>query len=670
MLLETLVVALTAKIDDFKKNLDAADKEAESWSSGLAGKVTKFAGGAALAGATALAGAVAAIGTSAMNAWSDFDEASDNLINATGASGDALAEMEESVKDLYGSTAGLDASMGDIGKTMGAVSQRTGLTGEDLEALTGQVMNFARMTGVDGVAATEGLTHVMGQFGVDAAQAGTVLNELYGAGQQFGVSFDQLTAQLTKFGQPLQNMGFSLEQSIGMLGQWEQNGVNSQAMLAGLSAASAKFAADGIPMQTGLQGTIAAIQGASSETEALSIAYETFGRKAGAEMVAAIHNGNLSIDAATAAVQGAGSALDSASERVLDFPDAWQMATKQITTALVPLGQSLAELISAILPSLVKIIGFVVDAISPFVDGLITLGKWIAETISGGTALNEKLDALPAPFRAVAAALEHVIGWFKSFGSTVQEMGTGRLAFLKDWVDQNLPRLQMIFQAVLGAIQGFWDTFGGAIMGIVEFVFGTIWTIIDTVFRNIMDMVSAVLAILTGDFEGGFRLILGVVERTATALWGIMQNLVGTIIDAITGIDWIELGSNIIEGIINGILNMSQRLWDAAQSISQSLWDRMTGWWNTGSPSKKAETGLGVPIAQGIAVGLESGIDYGAIDSAMSSVFEGFNVAQPATTSTVTNNSPTFIIQGGDREQVRLGVLDGLRAAGMTTAAS
>jgi phage-related minor tail protein len=194
--------------------------------------------------------------------------------------------------------------MGDIGQVMGAVSQRTGLTGEGLEALTGQIMNFSRMTGVDGVAATENLTGVMGQFGIEASGAGELLNQLYGAGQQFGVSFDQLTAQLTKFGQPLQNMGFSLEQSIGMLGQWEQKGVNSQAMLAGLSAASAKFATDGIPMQTGLQDTIAAIQGAATETEALGIAYEIFGRKAGAEMVAAIQNGNLSIDAATALCRG------------------------------------------------------------------------------------------------------------------------------------------------------------------------------------------------------------------------------------------------------------------------------------------------------------------------------------------------------------------------------
>ena len=665
MLLETLVVALTAKIDDFKKELGAADKEAESWSKGLGGKIAKFAGGAALAGATALAGAVAGIGTAAMGAWSDFDEASDALIHATGASGDALTEMENSVKNLYGSTAGLGVSMGDIGAVMGEVNTRTGQTGSDLEELTSTIMNFSRMTGTDGVAATAALTSVLGQFGEATANGSAYLNEMYGAGQLFGISFEELTAQLQKFGPQLQNMGFSLDESIGMLGQWEKAGVNSQSMLMGLSGASAKFAADGIPMQEGLQQTIDAIKNAGSETEALGIAYDVFGRKAGAEMVAAIKNGNMEFEAAAAAVAGTTSALDDASVRVLDFPDTWEMATKKITTALVPLGSSLAELIDAILPAVTKGIEWVVAAIGPLVSGLVDWGKWIVSVVQDGDKLQKWLGGAPAWIQTVVNAVRGIIDWFKSFGETMDAQATGRLAFFKDWVDQNMPRLQAIFQNVLGAIQGFWDTFGGSIMTIVDFVFNTIWTIIDTGLKNVMDLVSAVLQILSGDFEGGFNTIIGIVERTGAMLWDIMGGLVRTIVDAITQVDWLELGRNIIMGMINGITAMSSALWQAAKNVSQSLWDRMTGWWRTGSPSRKAEDGLGVPIGQGIGLGIESGIDMRAIDGAMNGVFEGAQFSGSAAVGGPTTNYVTITVQGGNRDETRDGVMDALRAVGV-----
>lgn len=664
MLLETLIVALVAESKGFSDGLKDADKEAEGWSKGMAGKVAKFAGGAALAGVTALAGAVTAVGAAAMSAWGEFDEASDALIHATGASGDALAEMEQSVKDLYGSTAGLGVTMGDIGAVMGEVQTRTGLTGDGLESLTSSIMNFSRMTGVDGVNATASLTRTMGDWGVSTENATSLLNQMYGAGQKFGITFDSLSGKLVQFGAPLRQMGFSLEESMAMLGKWEQEGVNTELVIGSLRIAAGKFADANVPLRDGLNQTMEAIKAAGSESEALSIAMDTFGARAGPDMAAAIREGRFEIEAAVEALQGTETALDDASERVLDFPDAWEMATKQVTTALVPLGTSLAELISAVLPALTGAIGWVVDALGPWIDRLSDLIGMLTRTVDEGKGFSGWLDRLPEPLRRVSDAIGGIIDWFRNLGGTISEQGTGKLSFLKDWVDQNLPRLQQIFEAVLGAIQGFWDTFGGSIMTVVDFVFGTIWTVIDTALKNVMDLVSAVLQILTGDFEGGFNTLIGIAERTVQTLRGIMQGLVGAIVDAVTQIDWLALGENIIMGMINGITNMSQRLWDAARSVSQNMWDRMTGWWQTGSPSRKAEDELGVPIAEGLMIGIGDGIDLSAIDASMGSVFEGMSLAQPVAAG-ATNNYITINVSGADREESRLGVLDGLRQAGM-----
>ena len=90
----------------------------------------------------------------------------------------------------------------------------------------------------------------------------------------------------------------------------------------------------------------------------------------------------------------------------------------------------------------------------------------------------------------------------------------------------------------------------------------------------------------------------------------------------------------------------------------------MTGWWQTGSPSRKAEDELGVPIAQGLMIGIGDGIDMSAIDASMGSVFEGMSFAEQPIAG-ATNTYITINISGADREESRLGVLDGLRQAGV-----
>lgn len=82
--------------------------------------------------------------------------------------------------------------------------------------------------------------------------------------------------------------------------------------------------------------------------------------------------------------------------------------------------------------------------------------------------------------------------------------------------------------------------------------------------------------------------------------------LVRMLWDTITSINWLELGKDIIWGIINGIGSMAGALWDAAWNIASSALNAIKGFFGIASPSKVMRDEVGRFIPSGLAVGIEA----------------------------------------------------------------
>lgn len=97
-------------------------------------------------------------------------------------------------------------------------------------------------------------------------------------------------------------------------------------------------------LKESLQETFDAIKNASSETEALSLAMNVFGARAGPDMAAAIREGRFSIEEYMTALDGADGALDKTSEATLDFGDRFGLMQQKVLNSLVPVGQAIMDL--------------------------------------------------------------------------------------------------------------------------------------------------------------------------------------------------------------------------------------------------------------------------------------------------------------------------------------
>lgn len=369
----------------------------------LAGTLGTALGGAAVAGVAVGAAAIAGIGTAAVKTASDFQQATAAIVTGTGASGDQLAAMEDTVKRLSGSTAGLNADFGTMGAVVAEVNTRTGATGEALENFSAQMLNLSRLTGGDAVRDTQLITRVMGDWGVSMKDSAALTDKLFGASQAFGISVEDLSAKVVRFGAPMRQMGFSLEESVALFGKWEKEGVNAELAIGSLRIAAGHFAKENIPLQQGLRDTMAAIKGASSESEGLAIAMDVFGARAGPDMAAAIREGRFELDDAVTALQATGGGLEDASQRALTMGDRMGIMKSKIMTSLLPIGETLMDVFEKNgLPLLEKFADWFSGTGAPAIqDFSEKAGAWISEFIERAKPIiddfSKKWDETLAP---------------------------------------------------------------------------------------------------------------------------------------------------------------------------------------------------------------------------------------------------------------------------------
>ena len=290
--------ALQREIIKTEEELKALEKAAEQ-SNGTLDKVAEVAGkvgekseeiGKKMLPVSA---GIAAIGAASVASFNELDAGYDTIVTKTGATGEALEGLQSSMNAVFGE---LPTTAENAGIAIGEVNTRFGATGETLETLSKQFIEFAEINETD-LNNSIGMTNkIMKAWNIDAAQTPNVLGLITVKAQETGISVDTLMNSVLENNSVFKEMGLTFEQSIGLMAEFEKNGVNSTTALAGLKKAVVNYAKEGLTMEEGLQKTIDSIKNASSETEALTRAQEIFGTKGAAEMTNAIREGRLSVE--------------------------------------------------------------------------------------------------------------------------------------------------------------------------------------------------------------------------------------------------------------------------------------------------------------------------------------------------------------------------------------
>ena len=494
---------------------------------GKFGKMGAVIGGGLVAGAALGGAALVGLGAAALGVEDDVRQATNALIVGTGASGEALDAMRQSVINLGGSVQSTGHDMTSIGGTMAEVNTRLGVTGDTLEGLTGEFLTFTRLAGGDATENVRLVTRVMGDWGVANEDASGTMDALFGASQAFGVGVDQVAQQVVQFGAPLRQMGFSLEESIALFGKWEKEGVNAELAVGSLRIAAGNFARDNIPLQDGLRDTMAAIIGATSESEALAIAMDVFGARAGPDMAAAIREGRFELDGAIEALQATQGNLEAAGDATIGYRDRASAAWREVTLALLPLGDGLADLADEFMPMVTE---FVTGTLVP------TLG----------VAMTWLKDHLPAAIQILSdywtnvlkPAIEAVWGFLNA--TAIPYLQNVVIPFLQVFVPAALKFLSNVWENVLlPAIEAVWAWMEGTLMPFLQ----------NTVFPWLQEKIPAALQTLS-DFwtntllpaiEGVWKFL----TQDMMPIWEALEDLLGVVV---------PLALEVLQGVWENVL--------------------------------------------------------------------------------------------------------------------
>lgn len=503
--------------DDLKDATDEVAESAEKASGGftvmkgaLSDLVSK--------GITAAVDGMKKLAKATYDAWKEYDNGADAIIAATGATGEQADELMDVYKEVSKNVAG---DLGDIGVAVGAVNTRFGIAGDQLEQTTEQFLKFAEINGTDVKTAVDSVQTTMAAWGLEVKDTSALLDTLNKAGQDTGTSVDAIASALSVNAPALQEMGMSVSDAAFFLANLSKNGVEASDVMGGMKKALANAAKEGKPLDKAMTEVEESIRNAKDSTQAITIASELFGAKAGPAIATAVRDGRLSFAQLGTSLTDFSGNLDTTYNAMLDAPDRIGLALQNLRvqaaevfdTFLTEHGPQIESAITTISEKTMAFVGWISQN-GPTVAAVVgsIVAAWIAYTTYTKAAaaaqwlLNAAMSANPiglvvAALAALVAAI--VILWNKS--EAFREFWIALWNKIKTVAKTTVDAVTKWFTTAWANIRMAWANVGvwfGERWQAIKDVFAVVGEWFQQIFTDAWEKIKAVFA-SWGEFFGG-----------------------------------------------------------------------------------------------------------------------------------------------------------------------
>lgn len=557
--------------EDLDESLDKAGQSAE----GFNGKI-----GAVAVGVAAAAAALVEFGQSAIEAFNEVDEGADNVIKATGATGEQAAALEESYNKVASQIVG---DFGDIGSALGEVNTRFGFTGSKAEDATKRFLKFSEVTGMDATSAVQAVSRAIESNGLHSSEYANILDALTAAGQATGVSVDTLATSLTDNGAVMRTMGYDTNETIAILAQFEKAGVNGSSVTRGMQTAIKKWSADGKDAKTEFAKMV---QGISDGSVTAAEAYDVFGAKAGVELVDAIQTGRFSYEDMLSVIEGSKGALESTFQGTVDGGYELDLAMQNCKIALAEVGGVIGTELTPVfqwfsdtaIPALVDGFGTFVTTVKDAVSwmqehkavmiaigtaiGIVTTAITLYNVVQGIKTAMDAVGAttvwgLVAAHIAQAAAAIAAVAPYILIVAAIAAVIAIIVLCIKHWdkIVEAVKKAWQFIKQILSKV-GSWIN-QNVIQPVVRF-FKNLWTTVKNAASNAWNGIKNVWSTVKSWFN---NTIIQPIKNFFTGLWTSVKN---TASNAWNGLKNIWSG---ITGFFRGIINKVKSVFSKAKDF-------------------------------------------------------------------------------------------------------
>jgi len=462
-------------------------------------------------GAAAAAGAGVAVAFKQFyNVGEIFDEVSDTIRVGTGATGEALAGLENDARRVATT---VPTSFEQAGTVVADLNTRLGLSGETLQTVASQYLEAGRILGEDvDITATSA---AFSAFKIEGDAVSGAMDTLFQVSQATGVGMNALASSAQAAAPAMNMLGFSFEETVGLVGMLDKAGMNSTQTMAAMQRSLVNLAKDGEEPADAFQRVIGELEGfieTGDTAAALDLAGKVFGTRGAPQFVAALESGTLATEDIMAAMGATGDTILGVGEETQDAAEKWQILKNNALDALEPIGTAVFGLVGDLLGALVPI-----------------AQEW-------GPKLGEALATAGDRF---APLFESVAGIFDELGPTLGELVPTVLQFVSSVSPLGIlfKALQPVLPQVSAALKAVAATLSGALMSILPAVVqvaGMLAETLGTVLVAMLPVVVQLVAVLAQVFSDVLAALLPVVTTLIDALLPVVMALLPPLLELVS----------------------------------------------------------------------------------------------------------------------------------------
>jgi phage-related protein len=274
--------------------------------------------------------------------------------------------------------------------------------------------------------------------------------------------------------------------------------------------------------------------------------------------------------------------------------------------------------------------------LQPLTDAATTFGTiFVNAMIGAGTAIAEYLGS-----PTVMAFLEGLQTLLGALATTVRDVLV--LAFQGAAIAWTL--LSQAFTIAWPYIQTVLDTF---------------FSLVTITMAAVTGILTALSQVVTGDFQGAWTTLKETVGTALEDLWAFFVTLDKNLTSFFDEIipEALALGTNMVQGIADGISSGASLIKDAAMTAAKAAYQAIKDFFGIDSPSKLMHDMVGINVSKGIAGGIKDGIPevIGASEQAALSAAQTVNnftfsasYANTQSESSLINDARAWMMTMGD----------------------
>ena len=596
---EATIEKCNKQLKELSGNEEEVGTAAQKTTDGGLNAFTVALGNLASKAITAVIDKLGDLASATVEAFAEFDKGRDNVIKATGATGEAAKQLEKSYATVAKT---IPADLEEVGKALGEVSTRFGFSDEALESATEQFLKFADVTNSDATTAIRNVSRAIESGAMEADDYSLILDQLAKASQTSSISAETLSERLTTFGAQMRAIGYDTEDTISMLASWEKAGVNTETAITGIRKALANWGKDGKDAKAELAGLIDEIKNAPDDITASQLALENFGNKAGLELADVIRSGRFEFEEFTDVIANSAGTVSNTFDETMSGLDSISLATQSLKVTLGEIG---GNILGDIAPKITDVLTNLGDALTGDEDAAERFGDSIGEAISSivtkisellpkaislvstlitnitvGIAENLSSDLIPNVITELSSAFTTILNTLGDILPDIIEKGlqllpalnnalwnaipqilTGLLNFITSIVDY-LP--DMIEQALQTAPQ-VWEMISKAIQNNLPLLVEAVENLI----KSLTKALPKILKSLTKELPNLIKTMMKLLSETYPIVIQAAMDLLGAIIDAIPELItiWNENAPALVKAIGEALIDNAPILWETVKQV-------------------------------------------------------------------------------------------------------